>query len=273
MSHSTVDAAALGARFAELHASGTFVMPNVADAGTAAALRDVGVEAIATTSSAHATTIGRQDAAGDVTMEEHAEHTQILIEAANLPCNVDGENGYAHDPEAMAAAVQRFAATGAAGLGIEDWSGDPAIGTYERRLAVARIEAAVEAANALDRPFIITGRTDVFLNEDGDQTAEATARLEAFNAVGAHCLYAPGTGDTGLIKSWITNLDAAVNVLVPLGRPRWWPADQGMLTMNLAAELGVRRISLGGSLYFSQVKHAADIMRSVLETGSPSASW
>lgn len=268
MSESTVDGAALGARFAELHASGTFVMPNVADAGTAAALRKVGVEAIATTSSGHAVTIGREDAAGDVTMEEHAEHTQILVEAANLPCNVDGENGYGHEPEAMAAAVQRFAATGAGGMGIEDWSGDPDIGTYDRALAVARIEAAVEAANALDRPFIITGRTDVFLYEDGHQVDEVTARLEAFDGVGAHCLYAPGTGDPSLLRSWVADLDAPLNVLVPLRRPGWWPAGQDLFTVPQAAELGVRRISVGGSLYSSQVTHAANIMRHVLETGS-----
>jgi len=264
----SIDHAALGARFAELHAAGTFVMPNVADAGTAAALREVGVDAIATTSSAHARTIGREDAAGDVTMEEHAEHTEVLVRAADLPCNVDAENGYAHEPEGMAAAVQRFAATGAAGIGIEDWSGDPEIGTYERSLAVARIEAAVEAAKALDRPFVITGRTDVFLNEDGDQVAEATARLEAFGAVGAHCLYAPGTGDADLVRSWVTNLDTALNVLVPLGRPGWWPADQPLFTVSQAAALGVRRISIGGSLYSAQVRHAVDVIRGVLETGS-----
>ncbi len=268
MSTPTVDAASLGARFAELHASGTFVMPNVADAGTAAAIAAVGVDAIATTSSAHAQTIGREDGAGDVSMEEHAEHTRILVEAANLPCNVDAENGYGHEPEAMAAAVQRFVATGAAGMGIEDWSGDPEIGTYERGLAVARIEAAVEAANALDRPFIITGRTDVFLNESGDQIAEATARLEAFDGVGAHCLYAPGTGDPDLVRSWVTNLDAALNLLIPLSRPRWWPEGQPLFTVAQAAELGVRRISIGGSLYSAQVRHAADVMRQVMETGS-----
>ncbi len=100
-----------GARFRELHQSGCFLMANVGDAGTAAALRDTGVDAIATSSSAHAQTIGRNDAAGDVSMEEHAEHTAALVVAGDLPVNVDAENGYGHEPDAMAAAVPRIAAS------------------------------------------------------------------------------------------------------------------------------------------------------------------
>ncbi len=269
MADPDIDHAALGRRFAELHESGTFLMPNVADAGTAAALARAGVSAIATTSSAHAQTIGRHDAAGDVTMEEHALHTEILVKAANLPCNVDAENGYGHEPEAMVAAVQRFAATGAGGMGIEDWSGDPAIGFYDRGLAVARIEAAVEAANALDRPFVITGRTDLLLTEEGGGLTEVRARLEAFATVGAHCLYAPYTGDVDVVRSWVNDYGVALNVLVPLSRPKWWPKDQGLLTVPELTELGVRRISIGGSLYTQQVKHAVNLITAVLSGATP----
>ena len=88
------DHVALGRRFRELHESGTFVMANVADAGTAEAVAGVGIEAIATTSSGHAAMIGRADAAGEVSMDEHAEHTEILVNAVSVPCNVDAENGY-----------------------------------------------------------------------------------------------------------------------------------------------------------------------------------
>ena len=149
----------LGARFAELHQSGCFLLANVGDAWTAKALGEAGVDAIATSSSAHAKQIGRDDAAGDVSMEEHAEHTAYLAAAADVPLNVDAENGYGHEPEDMAAAVQAFAATGAAGMGIEDWSGDAERGLYDRALAIARIEAAVEAA--LD--VVLEGRTAVII--------------------------------------------------------------------------------------------------------------
>ena len=178
---STVASVDNGTRFMELHRSGTFVMVNVADAGTAGAVCAAGAAAIATTSSGHASTIGRRDAAGDVSMEEHAlPHTELLVRAASVPCNVDAENGYGHEPEDMAVAVRRFAASGAGGMGIEDWSGDKDIGLYDRAKAIARIEAAVEAAQALDRPFVITGRTEVLLYGLDGGMAETLARLQGF---------------------------------------------------------------------------------------------
>ena len=167
-----------GSQFMEMHRSGTFVMANVADAGTARALCGAGVAAIATTSSGHASTIGRRDAAGDVTMDEHAEHTAILVAASTVPCNVDAENGYGHEPEDMAAAVISFAATGAAGMGIEDWSGDPDRGLYDRALAIARIEAAVEAAEALDDPCPCQ-RLEALEDIDGNRRRAGEAGLQA----------------------------------------------------------------------------------------------
>lgn len=239
-------------------------MVNVADAGTARAVSEAGATAIATTSSGHATTLGRRDAAGDVTMEEHAQHTEVLARAATVPCNVDAENGYAHDPEDMAAAVQRFAATGAAGMGIEDWSGDAEIGLYDRTLAVARIEAAVEAARALDHPFVITGRTEVLLYDLSGGMGEAVARLQAFAEVGAHCLFAPGTWTTDAIRTVTVEAGGPVNVLVPLTSDR---DDRPRIRLADLAEIGVRRISIGGSLYRSQVTHAADRVQALLADG------
>ncbi|MFP5320585.1 MAG: isocitrate lyase/phosphoenolpyruvate mutase family protein [Acidimicrobiia bacterium] len=250
-----------GRRFQELHESGTFVLVNVADAGTAAAVSEAGAAAIATTSAGHATTIGREDAAADVSMEEHAAHTELLVRAASVPCNVDAENGYGHQPEDMAAAVRRFAAAGAAGMGIEDWSGDPERGLYDRALAIARIEAAVEAAEALDHPFVITGRTEVLLYGLDGGMDEALARLRGFASVGAHCLYAPGTWDLASVRTVVAEAGGPVNVLAPLAETMPKPPD---FTLADLAEAGVRRISLGGSLYRAQTTWAADRIRSLL---------
>jgi 2-methylisocitrate lyase-like PEP mutase family enzyme len=255
-----------GTEFMDLHRSGTFVMVNVADAGTARAVSEAGAVAVATTSGGHAATIDRRDAAGDVTMEEHARHTEIIVRAASVPCNVDAENGYGHEPEDMAAAVQRFAATGAGGLGIEDWSGDPQLGLYDRAHAIARIEAAVEATRALDRPFVITARTEVLLYDLDGGIGETLARLQAFAQVGAHCLYAPGTWEFPVIKTITEEAGGPVNILVPLSEVN----PHGPVSFGLAelVELGVRRISLGGSLYRAQVAHAAERVRFLLAEGS-----
>ncbi|MFP5256928.1 MAG: isocitrate lyase/phosphoenolpyruvate mutase family protein [Acidimicrobiia bacterium] len=255
-----------GTALMDLHRSGTFVMVNVADAATATAVCEAGAVAVATTSGGHAASIGRRDAAGDVTMDEHAQHAEAIVRAASVPCNVDAENGYGHQPEDMAAAVRRFAATGAGGMGIEDWSGDPERGLYDRGLAVARIEAAVEAAKELDHPFVITGRTEVLLYGLDGGIDEALARLQAFAEVGAHCLYAPGTWDLPVIKAITEGAGGPVNILVPLSEVN----PHGPISFTLAdlAELGVRRVSLGGSLYRAQVEHAAQRIRSLLDHGS-----
>ena len=199
-------------------------------------------------------------------MEEHAGHTELIVRAATVPCNVDAENGYGHQPEDMAVAVRRFAATGAGGMGIEDWSGDPGTGLYDRGLAVARIEAAVEAALALDHPFVITGRTEVLLYGHDGGLAEALARLQAFADVGADCLFAPGTWDLDTIRTVTAEAGGPVNILVPLSEVSpYGPPSFGLADL---AEVGVRRISLGGSLYRAQVAHAAERVRSLLADGT-----
>jgi 2-methylisocitrate lyase-like PEP mutase family enzyme len=162
----------------------------------------------------------------------------------------------------MEVAVQRFAATGAGGMGIEDWSGDPDIGLYDRSLAIARIEAAVEATRALDRPFVITGRTEVLLYGLDGGMEETLARLQGFAEAGAHCLYAPGTWDLQSIRTVTEEAGGPVNILVPLSEVD--PHAPVSFGLSDLAEVGVRRISLGGSLYRAQVAYAADRVRTLL---------
>lgn len=246
----------LGQRFAELHRDGIFLLANVGDAGTARALGDAGVDAVATSSAAHATTIGRADAAGAVSLDEHADHTAVIVDATSVPVNVDAENGYGHRPEDMARAVARFAAVGAAGMGVEDWDGNGAL--YDRALAVERIAAAVEAAQAVGRPFVITGRTEVLLYGLDGGLDEALARLQGFASVGADCLYAPGTWDLATVAAVVDGAGGPVNVLVPVG---------SRLRIDDLGAVGVRRVSLGSSLYTAQVAHGVAVVERIRATG------
>lgn len=250
----------LGSRFRALHQQGTFVLVNVADAGTAAAVAGSGAVALATTSAGHASIIGRRDAAGDVEMEEHGALTRAIVDAAGeLPVNVDAEHGYGHEPEDVARCIRYLAGLGAVGAGIEDWSGDSSIGFYDDGLAVARIEAAVETAASLDVTFTVTGRTEFLLYEAPDAFARSVARLNAFADVGAHCLYAPGTWDLETITRLSDAVDGPLNVLVLVGEQRFG--------MDELAGAGVRRVSLGSSLYNAQVGFARDTVASILSTG------
>ena len=215
-------------RFVALHESDTFVIPNPWDAGSAKLLADAGFEALATTSSGFAQTLGRED--GGATLDDVVEHVEVLTAATPLPLSVDLENGY-EDP---ARAIGRVAEAGAVGGSIEDF--DSGEGIYGVDLAVERVTAAVEAAHALDFPFTLTARAENHIrgNPDLDDTI---ARLQAYDAAGADVLYAPGLSSASDIRAVCDAVSLPVNVLA-------WPG----LTLEAIAGAGARRVSVGGSL-------------------------
>ena len=173
--------------FRALHEGEPFVIPNPWDAGSARVLEALGFEALATTSSGFAFTLGRLD--GAATLEEVCAHTTQLDEATGLPVSVDLENGYSADAAGVAAAIARVADAGAVGASIEDY--DPSGGLYELDEAVERVVAAVEAARRLDFAFVLTARAENHIRGNPD-LADTIARLQAFEAAGADVLYAPG---------------------------------------------------------------------------------
>jgi len=236
-----------GARFTALHESGTFVIPNPWDAGSARVLAALGFEALATTSSGFAFTLGRPD--GAATLDEVAEHTAALDAAIELPISVDLENGYGPEPADAAAAVARAAGAGAVGGSIEDFA--PGEGIYPVDLAAERIEAASHAARALAFPFILTGRAENHIrgNPDLDDTI---ARLQAYEAAGADVLYAPGLRTPDEIRAVCEAVSKPVNVLAHPG-----------LTLDEIADAGARRVSVGGALAWAAVEGFTDAARRI----------
>jgi 2-methylisocitrate lyase-like PEP mutase family enzyme len=237
--------------FRALHAGEPFVIPNPWDAGSARLLAALGFEALATTSSGFAFTLGRLD--GGATLDEVCAHVTELDGATPLPVSADLENGYGADPESAALAIRRSAEAGAVGGSIEDF--DPAGQLYELPHAVERVAAAVEAAHALDFPFTLTARAENHIrgNPDLDDTIR---RLQAFEAAGADVLYAPGLATVDEIRAVCGAVSKPVNVLA---RP-----DLGLAEI---AEAGAQRVSLGGSLTWTAVGAAAAVARDIAERG------
>ena len=224
------------AEFHRLHATGCFVMPNPWDAGSARALEQMGFKALATTSAGLAWTLGRAD--NQVTLEQALAHLRLVASAVEVPVNADFEGGYAVDPEGVAANVKRAAETGIAGLSIEDSSGDAAEPLFELDLAVARVAAARRAIDESGTEIVLTGRSEGFVcgRPDIDETVR---RLRAYADAGADCLYAPRIDKPEHVTAIVSAVSPKpVNLLI--NRPFTTVAD--------AAELGVRRISVGGTL-------------------------
>ena len=145
------------------------------------------------------------------------------------------------DPEGVAVNVARCVAAGAAGLSIEDATGDPAAPLYEGRVAVARLKAARGAIDASTIPVVLTGRCEAWLVGHPDARRVALERLVEYADAGADCLYAPGVKDPVAIAEIVKAVaPKPVNVLVSAPSP--------VLTVPRLADLGVRRISVGSAL-------------------------
>jgi 2-methylisocitrate lyase-like PEP mutase family enzyme len=241
--------------FRALHEGVPFVIPNPWDVGSARVLEALGFEALATTSSGFAFTLGRLD--GGATLDEVAEHTAALDRATDLPVSVDLENGYGSTPAATATAITRVAEAGAVGGSIEDY--DPSGRLYEVAEATERVAAAVEAARSLDLPFTLTARAENHIRGNPDLTDTIT-RLRAYEAAGADVLYAPGLRTTSEIREVCDAVTHPVNVLA-----------LGGLTLSEIADAGARRISVGGGLTWVAVAAFADAAKAIRDDGDFSA--
>jgi 2-methylisocitrate lyase-like PEP mutase family enzyme len=224
------------AAFRKLHETGCFVLPNPWDVGSAKALAHLGFKAIASTSAGYAWSIGHSD--NRVTVDDVCGHLTVLCNAVDLPVNADFEGGFAHKPEKVAVNVARAVATGIAGLSIEDSTGDKASPLYERSLAIERIKAARAAIDADNSGALLVGRCEGFLVGVAD-LALVIDRLNAYSEAGADCLYAPGIKTKEQIAAVVKAVHPKpVNLLI----------GASGLSVAEAADLGVRRISVGGSL-------------------------
>ena len=240
------------AAFAKLHEAGTFVMPNFWDPGSALVLERLGFQALATTSAGFAQTLGRLD--GSVSLEEKLAHCRACVAVTSAPISVDFENGFADAPEEVAENLLELAQTGVVGASIEDWSGDE---IYPIDASVARIGAASAAMQSLDFPFTLTARAENLLHGVHD-IADTIARLEAYADAGADVLYAPGLASVDQIEAVLQAVDKPINVLF---------AFMPDAPVKVYAELGVRRVSLGGALARHALGATLSAASSILEDG------
>jgi methylisocitrate lyase len=224
------------ASFRKLHEGGCFILPNPVDVGTAKALQHLNFKAIASTSAGFAWTLGKPD--NRVTLEDVLAHLTAISAAVDIPVNADFEGGFAHEPEGVGANVARAVKSGVAGLSIEDSTGDKTRPLYEHNAAIARIKAARQAIDAEKSGVLLTGRCEAFLWGQND-LALVIDRLTAYAEAGADCLYAPG------IKTR-EEIAAVVKAVAP--KPVNLLIGASGLSLAEAADLGVRRISVGGML-------------------------
>lgn len=227
--------------FLALHQQETpLLIPNPWDVGSAKVLESLGFQALATTSSGFAATLGRLD--GNVTRDEVLTHCRALATATTLPISADYENGFADAPDDVAESVRLATATGIAGCSIEDYSGSADEPIYERGHAVDRVRAAAEAAHGAPNRLVLTARCENFLRGRID-LADTIERLQAYQAAGADVVFAPRVVDPVELRTLVDSVDVPVNVLATPDAPS--VAELGIM--------GVKRVSVGGAFAYAAI--------------------
>jgi 2-methylisocitrate lyase-like PEP mutase family enzyme len=251
-------AADKAATFRALHERpGAFIIPNPWDAGTARLLAALGFEALASTSLGLANMLGRSDS--QVSRPEVIENCRAIVDATDLPVNVDLENGFAHAPREAAEAIRLAAEAGAAGGSIEDATGDPKDPIYDFDLSVARVRAAVVVARAQPVPFLLTARAENLIRGRTDM-ADTIRRLQAYAEAGANVLYAPGLRNLAEVRQVVGAVNRPVNVVTGWLDPA--------ITAGQLAEAGAKRISVGGALSRLALATFVGAGRAMKEQGS-----
>jgi 2-methylisocitrate lyase-like PEP mutase family enzyme len=240
------------ARFLETHRKGSpLLLANAWDQGSARLLTSLGFEALATTSSGFAATLGRRD--GGVTRDEALAHSTAIVVATDLPVSADLEDCFAAAPAEVANTVALAVGTGLAGCSIEDFTRDRDDPIYDLSHAAERVAAAAEAAHAGPVHFVLTARAENYLYGRQD-LGDTITRLQAFQEAGADVLYAPGLVELDDIRAVVDAVERPVNVIARPGGP---PVP------DLAAA-GVARVSVGGAFAFAAlgaVVEAAEELR------------
>jgi len=246
--------------FLEMHKQGCFLLPNAWDVGSARILESVGFAAIATTSAGVAFSLGRTDHGFASADQRVGRDTMIrrvgeIAGGVSVPVSADLENGYGDQPASVAETIALTAAAGAAGGNIEDFTGSRERPLYDISLATERIQAARAAA---PDGFVLVGRTDGLLV--GQSLDECVKRANAYLAAGADCAFVPGAADASTIGTLAREIDGPLNVVMGL--------TGGELTLEDLAALGVRRVSVGGSIARAMYRHLLDAARELATQGT-----
>jgi len=249
------DQADKAARFMALHRQEQpLVLANAWDVGSAKLLAALGFDALATTSSGYAATLGRLDYG--ITREESLAHAEALVAATDLPVSADFEDGFAEDPDGVAETVRLALEIGLAGCSVEDWSAADGR-LYGAEAAAERVAAAAEAAHAGGVHLVLTARAENYLRGNPD-LRDTVARLQAYQEAGADVLYAPALDSPGDLRDLIASVDLPVNVLARRGTP----------TVPDLTALGVKRVSVGGGFAFAALGALVGAASELLSDGT-----
>lgn len=255
-----------GEHFLRLHKKkDCFIMPNAWDVGSAKMLTSMGFDAIGTTSAGIAFSLGRPDnifcsVNARVDRDTMLNEIRSITSSVSVPVNADLEGGFGDSPEDVAETIKQAIEAGAVGGNIEDYTGVEVKPLYDRSLAVERIAAAREAIDVSGLPFVLVARTDSMNIGEPDGITDAIERANLYREAGADCLFAPGASDVATVNELVREISGPLNVVMGL--------SGSDMTFAQLRDLGVRRVSIGGSLARSLYFHIRMAAEEMLRDGT-----
>ena len=221
-----------------LHVEGPMlVLPNAWDAGSARIFVEAGFPALATTSAGIAFSLGLPDGER-ISRDEMLAAVARITRRISVPITADMEAGYGQTPDAVAETARRVIDAGAVGMNLEDRMEEKHLIDFP--LAVERVRAARQAADATGARLVLNARTDAFEAPEiprDKRLAEAVRRGNAFREAGADSVFVPFVGDRGTIEQLVQQIRAPLNILGTPNAP----------TLKEMAGLGVRRVTFGSA--------------------------
>lgn len=253
-------------QFYDMHKSeNCFLMPNVWDAGSAKLLASIGFKCLGTTSAGIAFSLGQPDnvfcnTENRVSRDDMLNQIKSITEAVQIPVSADLEGGFGDSPETVAETVKMAINNGIVGANIEDYTGNIDNPIYEKKMAVDRIKAARKEIDDSNIPVVLVGRTDYMNIDNLSSLDKAIERANQYGEAGADCLFIPGVSDSLMISILVKELNAPINVVMGL--------TGSQLSYNELKDLGVRRISIGGSLARSMYYHMRNAAQEIFNDGT-----
>jgi 2-methylisocitrate lyase-like PEP mutase family enzyme len=236
------------------------VLPNAWDAMSARVIEEAGARAIATTSAGVAFSVGYPDGEA-IPRDEMIAAIARIARVVTVPVSADIESGFANDTRELAETIRRVIEAGAVGINLEDQIHDGTRRLYDLDVAVARVRAAREAAEATGVPLVINARTDVYLAGVGapeTRFEHAVRRANAYRKAGADCLFVPAVGSRADIERLVPALEGPLNLLSIPGIP----------TVPELERLGVARLSVGGRLTLGAMSGLKKSVTELLSKGT-----
>lgn len=245
-------------KFKSLHHQDTpLLLGNAWNVASARTMQEKGLKAIATSSSAIADTLGYADGE-NISFPELFHVVRRIVQCVDVPVSADIETGYSNSIEGLLANIDLLVEAGVVGVNLEDSFASASRTLLPAEDFVSKLTAIKEHLAKKGKQLFINARTDTFLLDVPGKLEETFKRARLYEEAGADSFFVPFIKEPADIRAVVGATALPLNVMSMKELPAF---------SELAA-LGVKRISMGGSVYWAQKRALGSRLEQIVEDDS-----